>query len=117
MRAVSVRRFGFGHWRPAVAGPATGEVAAVTAAAVTAAAPPELAAPGTGLGGLGRLAAVAGAPGVGAEPQTHLEVLVQACAEAGPAAAAAAGPAPVGRAAGPGRGARRACSISCRPAR
>ena len=84
MQAVSVRRFGFGHWRPAVAGPATGEVAAVTAAT-----PPELAAPGAGLGGLDRLAPGGGGPGVGAgvggpaEPQTHLEVLVQACAEAG----------------------------------
>jgi S-DNA-T family DNA segregation ATPase FtsK/SpoIIIE len=53
-RVVGVRRFGFGQWRPAlVAGPATGE-----------------------------LQAIAGDP-AGAEPPTHLEALVQACAEAG----------------------------------
>jgi DNA segregation ATPase FtsK/SpoIIIE, S-DNA-T family len=60
VRAVSVRRFGFGEFRPPVmTGMATGEVQAV-----------------------GALVGQAG-PAAAAEPPTHLEVLVRACASAG----------------------------------
>ncbi len=114
MRAVSVRRFGFGHLRPAVAGPATGEVAAVTAAA-----PPDWPhrAPGSAgwsawPGGRRRRRPCRG----GAEPQTHLEVLVRRLRGGRPAAAPAARPAPWVEPLAPVVGLG-ACSTSCRPAR
>jgi S-DNA-T family DNA segregation ATPase FtsK/SpoIIIE len=70
VRAISVRRFGFGQYRPAVVGAATGEALAV---------PPG--GPADAAAAVGRLGTTG--PPRAAEPQTHLEVLVQACAGAG----------------------------------
>ena len=88
-RAVVVRRFGFGQWRPAAAGPPTDEVAPVGPAGLPGlpgGVGPADGGPG-GIGSLGVVGGMARAFGAPAErlehaPATHLEALVAACAGA-----------------------------------
>jgi S-DNA-T family DNA segregation ATPase FtsK/SpoIIIE len=89
VRAVTVRRFGFGQWRPAlVAGHHTTELPPGGVAALVGAELGGASGPGQ-VPGLAGMARIAGMPGAGDapagddEPQTHLEVLVRACAGAG----------------------------------